>query len=74
MLKVWIWKKLPHDSTCRVSPNEPEKQVDHEMVYYFSPNDIMVCCRYIKRITGRVPTLKPRAHWFTAADTKPPTV
>ena len=63
MLKVWIWKVYRDKTVCRVSPTEPKKVVDHEGVEGYSAyNDIVVCSKYIKRLTGRAPTLKPRAY------------
>ena len=69
MLKVWIWKHGTKDTMCRVSPTEPEKAVrSGQSDYYRSHNDVMACSKYIRRITGRAPTLKPRVYWLTGQD------
>jgi len=63
MLKVWIWRNRGGVIHGLVSPTEPEKVVSSGgWDYYHGDGITPVCLKYLRRITGRAPTLKPRAY------------
>ena len=69
MLKVWIWKNRRYNAICHVSLTEPEKLVVYgQPDVYSAYDDIGVCSKHIRRLTGRAPTLKPRVYWLTGQD------